>query len=82
MIPPANPERYEYHRFPGEIISYGVWLSYRFSLSSRDVEELLLARGIVLPMRPSATGVGRLDRITRINYGAGARSQATNGVLR
>ena len=35
--PPANPERYKNHRYPGEIISHGVWLYYRFSLSYRDV---------------------------------------------
>ena len=46
MMPPADPERYKNHRFPGEIISHGVWLSYRFPLSYRDVEEMLLARGI------------------------------------
>ena len=46
MTPPADPERYKNHRFPGEIISHGVWLSYRFPLSSRDVHELLCERGI------------------------------------
>ena len=46
MTPPANPERYKHHRFPGEIISHGVWLYYRFSLSYRDVQELLCERGI------------------------------------
>jgi putative transposase len=46
MTPPADPERYKHHRFPGEIISHGVWLYYRFPLSYRDVEEMLLARGI------------------------------------
>jgi transposase-like protein len=34
------------HRFPGEIISHEVWLYYRFPLSYRDVQELLLERGI------------------------------------
>lgn len=29
------------HRFPVEIISYAVWLYYRFSPSFRDVEELM-----------------------------------------
>ncbi len=48
MTPPADPARYKYHRFPGEIISHGVWLSYRFSLSDRDVEAMLVARGIVV----------------------------------
>ena len=34
------------YRFPREIISHAVWLYYRFSLSLRDVEELLAYRGI------------------------------------
>src|SRR5881396_1845659 len=46
MTPPADIERYQNHRFPGEIISHGVWLYYRFPLSYRDVQEMLLARGI------------------------------------
>ena len=46
MTPPTDPERYKNHRFPGEIISHGVWLYYRFPLSYRDVQELLFARGI------------------------------------
>ena len=45
MTPPADPARYKNHRFPGEIISHGVWLYYRFTLSYRDVQELL-ERGI------------------------------------
>jgi hypothetical protein len=32
MTPPADPERYKNHRFPGEIISHGVWLYFRFPL--------------------------------------------------
>jgi putative transposase len=48
MTPPADPERYKNHRFPGEIISHGVWLYYRFTLSYRDVEELLFERGITV----------------------------------
>src|SRR6266568_7312584 len=34
--------------FPSEMISHAVWLSFRFSLSYRDVEELLAQRGIVV----------------------------------
>ncbi len=34
------------HRFPPDIISYAVWLYYRFNLSHRDVEDLLAERGI------------------------------------
>lgn len=34
------------HRFAGEIISYAVWLYYRFTLSNRDIEVLLAERGV------------------------------------
>ncbi len=34
------------HRFPPEIIQYAVWLYHRFSLSHRDIEDLLAERGI------------------------------------
>ena len=34
------------HRYPGEIISYAVWLYYRFTLSYRDIEVLLAERGV------------------------------------
>ena len=39
---------YKRHRFPLEIISYAVWLYYRFNLSHRDVEDLLAERGITV----------------------------------
>src|ERR1700751_1450278 len=40
--------RYKRHRFPPAIIAHGVWLSFRFPLSLRLVEEILLERGIVV----------------------------------
>ena len=46
MTPPADPARYQNHRFPWEIMSHGVWLYYRFPLSYRDVQALLFERGI------------------------------------
>jgi putative transposase len=48
MTPLADIARYKNHRFPGEIISHGVWLYYRFTLSYRDVEELLFERGVTV----------------------------------
>jgi putative transposase len=39
---------YKGYRFPPEIISHAVWLYFRFSLSFRDVEELMAQRGIIL----------------------------------
>ena len=38
--------RYARHRFPIEVISYAIWLYFRFPLSLRMVEEMLAARGI------------------------------------
>ena len=48
MTPPATSERSKHHRFPGDIISHGVWLCYRFTLNYRDVEELLFERSITV----------------------------------
>jgi len=39
---------YKRHRFPPDIISYTVWLYYRFNLSHRDIEDLLAERGITV----------------------------------
>src|SRR5216684_368665 len=38
------PLCYRHHRFPPEIIQHAIWLYLRFTLSYRDVEELLAAR--------------------------------------
>src|SRR5437016_1731078 len=37
---------YRRHRFPPAIIQHAVWLYLRFTLSYRDVEELLAERGL------------------------------------
>ncbi len=42
----VQPISYRRHRFPAEVIRYGAWLYLRFTLSFRDVEELLAERGI------------------------------------
>jgi putative transposase len=39
---------YQSHRFPSDIISYSVWTYYRFNLSYRAVEDLLVERGITV----------------------------------
>ncbi|EED36569.1 transposase [Luminiphilus syltensis NOR5-1B] len=39
---------YKRYRFPPGIISYAVWLYYRFNLSHRDIEDLLAGRGIAV----------------------------------
>jgi putative transposase len=39
---------YKGHRYPVEIIDHCVWLYFRFPLSFREVEELMLTRGVVV----------------------------------
>lgn len=48
MPPFTSPNSYTHHRVPAERISRGVWLYDRFCLSSRDVEELRFARGVMV----------------------------------
>ena len=44
----AIAARYQGYRYPIEVIGHAVWLYHRFALSLRDVEELMLARGVVV----------------------------------
>lgn len=46
MVPATDPVRDS--RFPGEIISRGVWLYYRFPLSYCDVQELPCELGVTM----------------------------------
>ena len=41
-----KPISYARHRFPPDVIRHAVWLYLRFSLSYRDVEDLLAERGL------------------------------------
>jgi putative transposase len=44
----SKPVSYKRHRFPPQIIAHAVWLYFRFPLSLRLVEEMLLERGIAV----------------------------------
>jgi len=44
-----RPLSFKRHRFPPEIIRRAVWLYARFTLSYRDIEEILAERGIDVP---------------------------------
>ena len=39
---------YRGYRFPPEVIAHAVWLYHRFTLSLRDVEDLLAERGVTV----------------------------------
>ena len=51
---------YKRHRFPPQIIAHVGWLYARFNLSLREVEELMLERGVDVSYetRSSHTGSG------------------------
>ncbi|MFB7213091.1 IS6 family transposase, partial [Streptomyces sp. NPDC056255] len=44
----SAPPSYKGHRYPVEIIAHCVWLYFRFPLSFREVEELMLERGVLV----------------------------------
>ena len=41
-----QPVSFKRHRFPPDVIRLAVWLYFRFTLSFRDIEEMLAERGI------------------------------------
>ena len=41
-----KPISFKRHRFPPDVIRLAVWLYFRFTLSLRDVEELIAERGV------------------------------------
>jgi len=43
-----QPISYARHRFPPDVIRHAVWLYLRFTLSYRDVEDLLAQRGLMV----------------------------------
>jgi hypothetical protein len=47
---------YDGYRFPPEIIQQAIWLYLRFTLSFRDVEDLLAERGVMVSYRAFGAG--------------------------
>jgi hypothetical protein len=75
---PSSPSEGSY-RFPVEISSHSVWLYYRFSLSYRDVEELIAARGIVVTLRLFANSARNLVSTLPTNSVADMLKQVIHG---
>jgi len=53
---------YRGYRFPPEIISYCVWLYFRFSMSFRDVELLMAQRGVIVTYETTRSWCERFGR--------------------
>ena len=67
------------YRYPIEIIGHAVWLYHRFPLSLRDVEELMLARGVVVSYETIRPGAPSSGRTTPTSCAGGDPAPATNG---
>lgn len=55
------------HRFPPEIIRHAVWLYARFTLSFRDVEDLLAERGIDISNETVRRWFRKFGRLVAVN---------------
>ena len=71
-----EPPSYRGYRYPVEVISYAVWLYFRFHLSLRDVEELLAERGINVTYETIRAWCGKFGP----NYAAGLRRRRARPV--
>ena len=57
------PNPYRGFPFPAEVIKHAVWLYHCFSLSLRDVEAILAARGVVVSYESIREWVLRFGRL-------------------
>ncbi len=56
---------YKYHRFPSLIVKQAVYFKLRFTLSYRDVEELLSMRGLKVDIQQFSAGFLNFQRILK-----------------
>ncbi len=68
---------YKGHRYLVEVVSRCVWLYFRFPLSFREVEELLLERGAPSPVRRCAAGVPSSGSGTQVRCAVGSLGLGT-----
>jgi transposase-like protein len=70
---------YARHRFPPVVIQHAVWLYLRFTLSYRDVEDLLAERGLDISYETIRRWVRKFDQIYAHNLRRRRRARAING---
>jgi hypothetical protein len=63
-----------------EVTSHGVWLSFRFCLSDRDVEALMTERGVMLTSDAVRYGAGPSGRPRPISCGTDGLGLAIRGI--
>jgi putative transposase len=79
-MPTARDPLYRRHRFPAEVISYAVWLYFRFPLSLRMVEEMLAARGICVTYETVRRWGKKFGKAFSDQLRQRAPARATNGI--
>ena len=67
---------YERHRFPPSVIAHAVWLYFRFPLSLRLVEEMLLERGVIVSYETIRCGAKKFGP----DYAGRLRRKAPNQI--
>jgi putative transposase len=72
---------YDGYRLPPDIIQQAIWLYLRFTLSFRDVEDLLAERGIAVSYEKVLRWVNHFGPIVAADandFGGGSSSKVTN----
>ena len=68
------------HRFPPDVIRHAVWLYFRFTLSIRDVEELLAQRGIEASREAVRCWVNKIGSLIRPTFVVADRPRRAGGI--
>lgn len=66
-------------RHPREIIAYAVWAYHRFALSTADVEDLLVERGVIVSRERSVSGSIVSGRILLVASAVTGHGRMTSG---
>jgi len=72
---------YRRHRFPSTIIQHAIWLYLRFTLSYRDVEELLAERGFEISYETVRRWVLKFGPLIARELRQGRPARARDGTL-
>jgi hypothetical protein len=70
---------YRRHRFPPAIIQHAIWLYLRFTLSYRDVEELLAERGLEASYETVRRWILKFGPVLPAGFDGPAHARATDG---
>src|SRR4051794_923652 len=74
-----TPLAYSGYRFPRDIIQRAIWMYLRFTLSFRDVEELLAERGITVAYESIRRWSFPSARSSHVGCGRDVRSRTADG---